>query len=109
MGALSTRAHQDWRRLGGQGGAQWRGPNPEERRAGPYRWWRAVGVRRTLGTHDLSFSGSAHGGVCMHFREPVWAARLSVTELYATVDDLIGLGDALTARGIAGQDLRVRL
>jgi hypothetical protein len=25
---------------------------------GPYRWWRGLGVRRTLGTHDLSFSGS---------------------------------------------------
>ena len=75
---------------------------------GPYRWWRAVGVRRTLGTHDLSFGGSAHGGVCLHFREPVRAARLSVTDLYVTVDDLVGLGDALAARGIVGQDLRVR-
>jgi hypothetical protein len=75
---------------------------------GPYRWWRAVGVRRTLGTHDLSFGGSAHGGVCLHFREPVRAARLTVTDLYVTVDDLAGLGDALAARGIVGQDLRVR-
>jgi hypothetical protein len=75
---------------------------------GPYRWWRAVGVRRTLGTHDLSFGGSAHGGVCLHFREPVRTARLSVTDLYVTVDDLAGLGDALAARGIAGEDLRVR-
>jgi hypothetical protein len=38
----------------------------------------------------------------------VRAARLSVTDLYVTVDDLVGLGDALAARGIVGQDLRVR-
>lgn len=73
---------------------------------GPYRWWRAAGVRRTVGTHDLSFGGSTHGGVCLHFREPVRIARLSVTDLYLTVDDLEGLGAALTARGIPGQDLR---
>ena len=73
---------------------------------GPYRWWRAVGVRRTIGTHDLSFGGSTHGGVCLHFREPVRIARLGVTDLYLTVDDLEGLGAALSARGIPGRDLR---
>jgi hypothetical protein len=75
---------------------------------GPYRWWRAVGVRRTLGTRDLSFGGSAHGGVCLHFREPVLVGRFSVTDLYLTVDDLEGLGAALTAHGVPGQDLRNR-
>ena len=73
---------------------------------GPYRWWRAVGVRRTLGTHDLSFGGSAHGGLCVHFREAVHVGRLSVTDLYLTVDDLEGFGKALTAVGIEGRDLR---
>lgn len=73
---------------------------------GPYRWWRAVGVRRTVGTHDLSFGGSAHGGVCLHFRERVRIGRLSVSDLYLTVDDLAGLGAALAARGIPGEDLR---
>ena len=75
---------------------------------GPYRWWRAVGVRRTLGTHDLSFGGSAHGGLCVHFREAVRVGRLSVTDLYLTVDDLDALGVALTAAGIEGHDLRTR-
>ena len=75
---------------------------------GPYRWWRAVGVRRTRGTHDLSFGGSAHDGVRLHFREPVRIGRLGVTDIYLTVDDLEGLGAALTAQGIAGQDLRTR-
>jgi hypothetical protein len=75
---------------------------------GPYTSWRAVGVRRSIGTHDLSFGGSAHGGLRVHFREPVRAARLMNAELYVTVDDLEGLSAALTARGIAGQDLRAR-
>ena len=75
---------------------------------GPYRWWRAVGVRRTLGTHDLSFGGSAHGGLRVCFREPVRVGRLRVSDLYLTVDDLAGLGAALSARGIAGEDLRSR-
>lgn len=75
---------------------------------GPYNALRAVGVRRTIGTHDLSFGGSAHGGVRLTFREPVRAARLSNSELYLTVDDLEGLGAALAARGIPGADLRTR-
>ena len=73
---------------------------------GPYRWWRAVGVRRTLGTHDLSFGGSAHGGLCVHLREAIPVGRLRVTDLYITVDDLEGLGAALNSRGVAGRDLR---
>ncbi len=74
---------------------------------GPYNWLRAVGVRRTVGTRDLTFGGSAHGGLCLHFREPV-RVGLSVTDLYLTVDDLEGLGAALAARGIPGEDLRQR-
>ena len=73
---------------------------------GPYRWWRAVGVRHTFGTQDLSFGGSAHGGVCLHFREPILVGRFRVTDLYLTVDDLSGLGRAFTAHGVPGQDLR---
>ena len=75
---------------------------------GPYNSLRAVGVRRTVPTHDLSFGGSAHGGLCLYFRTPVRAARLQNTKLYVTVDDLEGLGAALTARGIPGEDLRSR-
>ncbi len=75
---------------------------------GPYRWWRAVGVRATVGKPELSFGGSAHGGVCLHLREPVMVSRLRVRDLYVTVDDLEGLGAALAARGIPGEDLRTR-
>jgi len=73
---------------------------------GPYNSLRAVGVRRSIPKPDLSFGGSAHGGLRVHFRERVRAARLMNTELYVTVDDLEGLGAALAARGIPGQDLR---
>jgi hypothetical protein len=75
---------------------------------GPYRWWRAVGVRRTVGTQDLSLGGSAHGGLCLHFSEPILVGRFRVTDLYLTVDNLAGLGATLTARGVPGQDLRNR-
>jgi hypothetical protein len=75
---------------------------------GPYNSLRAVGVRRSIPRHDLSFGGSAHGGLRVHFRQPVRAARLMNTELYVTVDDLESLGAALTERGIPGQDLRTR-
>ena len=75
---------------------------------GPYNSLRAFGVRRSIPRHDLSFGGSAHGGLRVHFRQPVRAARLMNTELYVTVDDLGGLGAALTERGIPGQDLRTQ-
>ena len=74
--------------------------------SGPYRWWRAIGVRRTLGRPELTFGGSAHGGLCLSLGEPVRIARMAVRELYLTVDDLEGLAAALSARGIPGQDLR---
>lgn len=75
---------------------------------GPYRWWRAVGVRATLGRPELTFGGSAHGGVRVRFRERVRISRLSIRDLYLTVDDLEGFGAALAARGIPGADLRAR-
>lgn len=75
---------------------------------GPYSSLGAFGVRRTFRTHDLSFGGSAHGGVRLRFRQPVRAARALNTELYVTVDDLEGLAAALTARGIPGEDLRAK-
>jgi hypothetical protein len=75
--------------------------------SGPYRWWRAIGVRRTLGRAELTFGGSAHGGLCLSLREPVRIAGMTVRELYLTVDDLDGLAAVLSARGISGQDLRV--
>jgi hypothetical protein len=74
--------------------------------SGPYRWWRAAGVRATLGRAELTFGGSTHGGLCLFLREPVRIAGMAVRELYLTVDDLEGLATELSARGIPGTDLR---
>jgi hypothetical protein len=73
---------------------------------GPYRWWRAVGVRASVGKPELTFGGSAHAGVCLHLREPIRVARIRVRDLYVTVDDVEALGRELVARGIPGKDLR---
>lgn len=75
---------------------------------GPYRWWRAAGVRATLGRAELTFGGSTHGGLCLSLREPVRIARMAVRELYLTVDDLEGLAAALSSRGIPGPGPRTR-
>jgi len=74
--------------------------------SGPYRWWRAIGVRGTWGQPELTFGGSAHGGVCLFLREPVHIGWLDVRRLYLTLDDLDGFGAALAAHGIPGEDLR---
>lgn len=73
---------------------------------GPYHWWRAAGVRTSPGKPELTFGGNARGGVCLHLRERIAIAGLSIEELYLTVDDLEGLGAALSAHGIPGEDLR---
>jgi hypothetical protein len=75
---------------------------------GPYRWWRAVGVRHTLGQADISFGGNADGGLRVHLRRRQRIGWVNATDLYVTVADLEGLGAALTARGISGQDRRRR-
>ena len=73
---------------------------------GPYRWWRAAGVRRTIAKPELTFGGSAHGGVRIRFRSPIRVWRMGVRDLFMTMDDLEGFAAALAARGIPGADLR---
>jgi hypothetical protein len=64
-------------------------------------------VRRgILSGGDITFGGSAHGGVQLHFRVRPRLFIFHPRSLYLTVDDLEGLGAALTARGIPGEDLR---
>lgn len=38
---------------------------------GPYRWYRALGLRLSLADHGATFGTSARGGVCMQFTEPI--------------------------------------
>lgn len=73
---------------------------------GPWMWVTAIGVRRSFRHADLTFGGSAAGGVRLDFREPIKIGLLTVPALYLTVQDLEGLGAALAARGIPGMDAR---
>jgi hypothetical protein len=77
---------------------------------GPYRWWTAIGVRGTFGQPEITFGGSAHGGVALFLDRPIprwwWVRNLS--EVYFTVEDLAGLAAELERRGIPGQDVRGR-
>ncbi len=75
--------------------------------SGPYRWFMALGVRRSVRGGDVTFGSSTHGGVRLDFREPVRFARfLKPSALYLTVDDLDGLAAELGRRGIPGTDVR---
>ena len=67
---------------------------------GPYRWYRAIGVRWSPADGGLTFGSSAHGGVCVHFREPVRFGPFRVPALTVTVDDVTGFAAALTERGV---------
>lgn len=73
---------------------------------GPWLWLRAIGVRMDVTGGDITFGGNHHGGVRLDFREPVRWGPFSVPALYVTVDDMEGLGAALSVRGIVGEDAR---
>ena len=76
---------------------------------GPYRLWRAIGPRASGADHGFTFGSSAHGGVCLRFREWVpsrYVRGRRMEALTVTVDDLDGLADELARRGIGGEDLR---
>jgi hypothetical protein len=75
---------------------------------GPWLWLTAIGVRMSLRHRDLTFGGSPHGGVRVNFRERVPYGPFRIPALYVTVDDLEGLAQALSERGIAGMDARKR-
>jgi hypothetical protein len=46
---------------------------------GPYRWYKAIGVRESWVDHGLTFGSTTAGGVCIRFHTPVrglgWGAR----------------------------------
>lgn len=75
---------------------------------GPYRWWSALGVRGTPGRPEITFGGSAHGGVAIFLRDPIarWWWIRNLREIYLTVEDLEGLAAELERRGIRGTDVR---
>lgn len=75
---------------------------------GPWRWITAIGVRRSVRHGDLTFGGSHRGGVRVDFRERPVVGPFRIPALYVTVEDLDGLGAALTALGIPGEDARAQ-
>jgi hypothetical protein len=66
---------------------------------GPYRWWTAIGPRLSFADDGLTFGTTNHGGVCVHFREPVRRVigSRNHSALTVTVADRDGLARALTA------------
>ena len=60
-------------------------------KTGPYRWWKAIGVRTSLADKGLTFGSTAAGGVCMTFASPVPSkprfGRLKHPGLTLTVKD----------------------
>lgn len=75
---------------------------------GPWHWIRAVGIRHTLFSSDMSFAGTAAGGLRLHLRRRYRIAWIRATDFYVTVEDPVALGAALSARGITGEDRRRR-
>jgi len=62
-----------------------------------YRWWTAVGPRRSFVDDGLTFGTNYRAGVCIHFREKVPSAmkRSGHSALTVTVADLEGLAAAV--------------
>jgi hypothetical protein len=73
---------------------------------GPWHSITAIGVRRSVRHADLTFGGTARGGVRVDFRAPVRVGPMHPPALYVTVADCEGLGAALTERGVPGSDAR---
>jgi hypothetical protein len=73
---------------------------------GPWSPLTALGVRMSIRHRDLTFAGTARGGVRVDFRVrvPYWRFRLPA--LYVTVEDLEGFAAALSELGIPGEDRR---
>ena len=76
---------------------------------GPWRSIMALGVRMSVRHRDLTFGGTARGGVRVDFRDRPKISVMRPPALYVTPDDLEGLAAALTARGIPGRDARTRI
>ena len=76
---------------------------------GPWSSLTALGVRRSnFGGGDITFGGSAAGGVRIDLRTPERFFVFHPPAYYLTVEDLDGLAATLAAHGIPGEDKRKR-
>ncbi len=64
-----------------------------------YRWWTAVGARRSFVDDGLTFGTNRDAGVCVHFgaKVPSLLSRRGHSALTVTVAELDGLVEALTS------------
>lgn len=70
-------------------------------KTGPYRWWKAVGVRGSAIDSGITFGTTPRGGVCILFVEPIpqlLPTSKSHEGLTVTVLDREGLVSALKKR-----------
>jgi hypothetical protein len=76
---------------------------------GPYRTWRAIGLRSNPPFRDWSFDTNPWHGVTLTFKRPVRFMRiLRADTLTVTVTDADAFTAVLEARGIQGEDQRNR-
>lgn len=76
---------------------------------GPYRWYRAIGIRHTLFHDDISFCGDASGAIRLWLRR-TWRIAFvrTVREVFLGLEAPERLGAWLADQGISGEDLRGR-
>jgi hypothetical protein len=72
--------------------------------SGPYKAYRAIGIRGSMADHGLTFGSTTRHGLCVEFAEkiPALLAGPSHPGLTVTVADRDGLAAALQERGIPG-------
>lgn len=73
---------------------------------GPWRSITALGVRMSIRHRDITFGGTARGGVRIDFRERVPLGPFRMPALYVTPEDPEGFAAELARRGIPGVDAR---
>lgn len=68
---------------------------------GPYRWYKAIGLRGSAVDHGITFGSSTSGGVCVVFIEPISRLIPGMKDhpgLTVTVADSAGLAAAIESR-----------
>ena len=69
--------------------------------SGPYRWYRAIGLRGSAVDNGITFGTTVAGGVCVTFHEPIpriIPGMRAHPGLTMTVEDVEGLAAAIEAR-----------
>ena len=69
--------------------------------SGPYRWYRAIGIRGSTVDNGITFGSSTAGGVCVTFHEPIQRLLAGLKDhpgLTVTVVEIDGLAAALESR-----------